>query len=60
MILGIDHVGLAIVARALGNMHNTAPFDATGNPALSVPCGFSDGLRPPRPTCYTLSGVCAA
>lgn len=33
-----------IVARALGNMHNTAPFDATGNPALSVPCGFSAGL----------------
>ncbi|MEU8279318.1 amidase [Microbispora bryophytorum] len=33
-----------IVARALGNMHNTAPFDATGNPALSLPCGFSDGL----------------
>jgi amidase len=33
-----------VVARALGNMHNTAPFDATGNPALSVPCGFSQGL----------------
>ncbi|GAB3979810.1 amidase [Actinoallomurus acanthiterrae] len=33
-----------IVGRALGNMHNTAPFDATGNPALSVPCGFSGGL----------------
>ena len=24
--------------------HNTAPFDVTGNPALSVPCGMSDGL----------------
>jgi amidase len=33
-----------LVVRALGNMHNTAPFDATGHPALSVPCGFSEGL----------------
>ncbi len=23
---------------------NTAPFDATGHPAMSVPCGMSDGL----------------
>jgi amidase len=23
---------------------NTAPFDVSGNPALSVPCGLSDGL----------------
>jgi amidase len=23
---------------------NTAPFDATGHPALSVPCGMADGL----------------
>lgn len=30
-------------AAALGNLHNTAPFDVTGNPALSVPCGMSDG-----------------
>ena len=29
---------------ALGNLHNTAPFDVTGNPALSVPCGSSDDL----------------
>jgi amidase len=28
---------------ALGNLHNTSPFDVTGNPALSVPCGMSDG-----------------
>jgi amidase len=33
-----------ILAAALGNLHNTAPFDVTGNPALSVPCGMSDGL----------------
>ena len=23
---------------------NTAPFDATGHPAMSIPCGMSDGL----------------
>jgi amidase len=23
---------------------NTAPFDVTGHPAISVPCGTSDGL----------------
>jgi amidase len=33
-----------VLAAALGNLHNTAPFDVTGNPALSVPCGMSDGL----------------
>jgi amidase len=32
------------VMAALANLHNTAVFDATGHPALSVPCGFSDGL----------------
>ncbi|WP_127782989.1 amidase [Rhodococcus sp. X156] len=32
------------VAAALGNLHNTAPFDVTGNPAISVPCGLADGL----------------
>jgi amidase len=32
------------LAAALGNLHNTAPIDVTGNPALSVPCGTSDGL----------------
>jgi amidase len=31
-----------ILAAALGNLHNTSPFDVTGNPALSVPCGTSD------------------
>jgi amidase len=33
-----------IAGAALGNLHNTAIFDATGHPALSVPCGLSDGL----------------
>ena len=25
---------------------NTAPFDATGHPALSLPCGLGEGERP--------------
>ena len=33
-----------LVGAALGNLHNTAVFDATGHPACSVPCGLSDGL----------------
>ena len=33
-----------VLGAALGNLHNTSPFDVTGNPALSVPCGTSDGL----------------
>lgn len=32
------------LAGALGNLHNTAPFDVTGHPAMSVPVGFSEGL----------------
>ena len=32
------------VQRAFEMIANTAPFDATGHPALSVPCGQSDGL----------------
>lgn len=27
-----------------GHIHNTAPFDVTGHPAVSVPCGSVDGL----------------
>jgi amidase len=34
---------MEVLGAALGNLHNTAPFDVTGNPALSVPCGMSDG-----------------
>ena len=32
------------VARALEMIPNTAPFDVTGHPAITVPCGMSDGL----------------
>jgi amidase len=29
---------------ALGMLHNTCPYDITGHPAITVPCGESDGL----------------
>ena len=32
------------VARALEMIANTCPFDVTGHPAISLPCGMSDGL----------------
>jgi amidase len=32
------------VGRALEMIPNTCPFDVTGHPALTVPCGTSDGL----------------
>lgn len=32
------------VARALEIIANTAPFDSTGHPAMSIPCGLMDGL----------------
>jgi amidase len=32
------------VTMALNMLSNTAPFDVTGNPAINVPCGTSDGL----------------
>jgi amidase len=32
------------VMRALDMLFNTSPFDVTGHPAMSVPCGMSDGL----------------
>jgi amidase len=32
------------VARALEMIPNTCPFDVTGHPALTVPCGKSEGL----------------
>lgn len=31
-------------ARAFENISNTSTFDVTGHPAMSVPCGMSDGL----------------
>jgi amidase len=33
-----------IVERAFEMIPNTAPFDVTGHPAMSLPCGESDGL----------------
>jgi amidase len=33
-----------MVASALANLHNTAAFDVTGHPAISVPAGMSNGL----------------
>ena len=33
-----------IVGRALKMIANTAPFDSTGHPAMSIPCGLVDGL----------------
>jgi amidase len=32
------------IQRAFEMVGNTAPFDATGHPAMSIPCGMSDGL----------------
>jgi len=32
------------VQRALEMVNNTCPFDVTGHPAMSVPCGLSNGL----------------
>lgn len=34
----------SILAAALGNLHNTAPFDVSGHPAMNVPVGFRDDL----------------
>ncbi|HZA65870.1 MAG TPA: amidase [Geminicoccaceae bacterium] len=33
-----------IIARALEMIANTSPFDVTGHPAMSLPCGRVDGL----------------
>jgi amidase len=32
------------MARALEMINNTCPFDASGHPAMNVPCGMADGL----------------
>jgi amidase len=33
-----------VIARAFEMIASTAPFDVTGHPAMSIPCGLSDGL----------------
>ncbi len=33
-----------VIQRAFEMVANTAPFDATGHPAMSVPCGLLGGL----------------
>ncbi|WP_416047556.1 amidase [Cupriavidus basilensis] len=33
-----------VIQRAFEMVVNTAPFDATGHPAMSVPCGLGNGL----------------
>ena len=33
-----------IIQPAFEMLPNTAPFDVTGHPSMSVPCGMSDGL----------------
>lgn len=35
---------VAVLQRAFGVVENTSPFDMTGHPAISVPCGTTDGL----------------
>ncbi len=35
---------LEIIQRAFEMLPNTAPFDVTGHPSMSAPCGLSDGL----------------
>lgn len=32
------------IARGLEMINNTAPFDASGHPAMTIPCAMSDGL----------------
>jgi amidase len=32
------------IQRAFEMIANTAPFDATGHPAITIPCGLADGL----------------
>jgi amidase len=39
-----DAPRMEVIQRAFEMLPNTAPFDVTGHPALSVPCGLSDGL----------------
>ena len=40
----LDEPRALILRRAFEMLENTAPFDVTGHPAMSVPCGMSDRL----------------
>ena len=39
-----DAPRMEVIQRAFEMLPNTAPFDVTGHPSMSVPCGLSDGL----------------
>ena len=41
---GADAPLAEIIQRAFEMLNNTAPFDTSGHPAMSIPCGMSDGL----------------
>lgn len=41
---GPDQPLATILLRAFEMLENTAPFDVTGHPAMSIPCGMSFGL----------------
>jgi amidase len=43
-LVGEEDTRETYVAGALGMLANTAPFDASGHPAISVPAGFVNGL----------------
>jgi amidase len=43
-IPGEDDDLITYITRAFEMIANTAPFDVTGHPAMSIPCGLSDGL----------------
>ena len=40
----VDAPRALYIQRAFEMIANTAPFDATGHPAMSLPCGMADGL----------------
>jgi amidase len=40
----VDAPRALYIQRAFEMIANTAPFDATGHPAMSLPCGIADGL----------------
>lgn len=43
-LAGPPRDGLGLIAASSDVIINTAAFDVTGHPALSIPCGTSDGL----------------